>query len=62
MPASPCLNLCEMDTDTGFCRGCLRSLDEIVAWAAMDDGARERVLAAVARRRQDAAAAMAREA
>lgn len=29
---SPCINLCEMDPASGFCRGCMRTLEEIVAW------------------------------
>ena len=29
---SPCVNVCQMDTRTGLCLGCLRTLDEIGAW------------------------------
>lgn len=29
---SPCVNVCQMDPQTGLCRGCLRTLDEIGAW------------------------------
>lgn len=29
---SPCINVCEMEAATGLCRGCMRTLDEIVAW------------------------------
>lgn len=34
---SPCINVCEMAPDTGLCRGCLRTMDEIVAWGAASD-------------------------
>jgi len=49
--ASPCISVCRLDADTGFCVGCLRTIDEIAAWGALDDDARRDVLAAVARRR-----------
>lgn len=29
---SPCVNVCQMDPQTGFCRGCLRTIDEIAGW------------------------------
>jgi len=51
MAASPCINVCQMDEQTGFCAGCYRSLDEIAAWARLDDGRQVDILAAVARRR-----------
>jgi predicted Fe-S protein YdhL (DUF1289 family) len=40
-----------MDASTGLCVGCLRTLDEIAAWGALDDEARRAVLQAIARRR-----------
>ncbi|RZL40233.1 MAG: DUF1289 domain-containing protein [Rubrivivax sp.] len=30
--ASPCIDVCEMDAATGWCRGCARSLQEIAGW------------------------------
>ena len=30
--ASPCVNVCQMDPQTGLCRGCLRTIDEIAGW------------------------------
>jgi predicted Fe-S protein YdhL (DUF1289 family) len=30
---SPCVNVCRMDEATGFCAGCLRTLDEIACWS-----------------------------
>lgn len=29
---SPCVNVCQMDSQTGLCLGCLRTLDEIADW------------------------------
>lgn len=36
---SPCTSVCRMSGDTGWCEGCFRTLDEIVAWSQLrDDG------------------------
>ena len=35
--ASPCTSVCRMDARTGWCEGCLRTLDEIAAWAKLGD-------------------------
>jgi hypothetical protein len=29
---SPCTSVCEMNNETGFCKGCYRTLDEIARW------------------------------
>lgn len=34
---SPCVSLCKMNRDSGLCEGCLRTLDEIIAWGKADD-------------------------
>lgn len=34
---SPCISVCRMDADTGWCEGCLRTLDEIANWSVMAD-------------------------
>jgi predicted Fe-S protein YdhL (DUF1289 family) len=52
MIASPCINICAMNPQTGLCAGCYRTIDEIAAWARLDDPGRLEVLAAVTRRRQ----------
>lgn len=48
---SPCVNVCRMDEATGWCEGCLRTIDEIAAWGALDDEARRGVLRALGERR-----------
>jgi len=40
-----------MHPDTGLCRGCWRTLDEIARWSAMSDAERSDVLARLASRR-----------
>lgn len=54
--ASPCNSVCRMDARTGWCEGCLRTLDEIGAWATLDDTEKRAVWDALAVRGQAAAA------
>jgi prolyl-tRNA editing enzyme YbaK/EbsC (Cys-tRNA(Pro) deacylase)/predicted Fe-S protein YdhL (DUF1289 family) len=37
---SPCVSVCRMDEAAGLCLGCLRSIDEIIAWSKADDAGR----------------------
>ena len=48
---SPCINVCVLDTATGYCTGCLRSLDEIAGWGTFSDAERRAVWDALAERR-----------
>jgi hypothetical protein len=34
---SPCIDVCRMNPDTGWCDGCLRTIDEIAGWSSFDD-------------------------
>lgn len=34
---SPCVGVCRMHPLSGWCEGCLRTLDEIGAWSTMTD-------------------------
>jgi predicted Fe-S protein YdhL (DUF1289 family) len=40
---SPCINICRMDDATGWCEGCLRTIDEIGAWSTYDDTMRRAI-------------------
>ena len=37
---SPCISVCRVDADSGWCDGCLRTLEEIAAWGGLDNAAR----------------------
>ena len=37
---SPCQSVCIMHPETGWCEGCMRTLDEIAAWSRMDNPAK----------------------
>jgi uncharacterized protein len=44
---SPCINVCRMDASTGWCEGCLRTIDEIAGWSSFDDAAKRAVWDAI---------------
>ncbi|WP_085483473.1 DUF1289 domain-containing protein [Paraburkholderia susongensis] len=44
---SPCINVCRMDASTGWCEGCLRTIDEIAGWSMFDDDAKRAVWDAI---------------
>lgn len=56
MIESPCTKLCTLDTRTGLCLGCGRTIEEIARWSAMSEAERARVLAELPGRRQQPAA------
>jgi predicted Fe-S protein YdhL (DUF1289 family) len=47
---SPCISLCDMDQQTGLCRGCLRTIDEIIAWGSASDELKRAVWVEIRRR------------
>ena len=49
--ASPCISICLMDDDSGWCTGCLRTLDEIACWSLLDDAEKRGVWLELGRRR-----------
>ena len=49
---SPCISLCEMAPDTGLCRGCLRTIDEIIAWSSAADDYKRAVWQEIRRREE----------
>jgi uncharacterized protein len=51
--ASPCINICRMDEESGLCVGCLRTLAEIAGWSRADDDVRRAILAAIEQRRAE---------
>ncbi|WP_417769669.1 DUF1289 domain-containing protein [Stappia sp.] len=41
---SPCIRTCRIDTKSGLCVGCLRTLDEIAGWAGFANGQRRAII------------------
>ncbi len=48
---SPCINICRMDEASGWCEGCLRTLDEIACWSLLDDAEKATVVHNLEQRR-----------
>lgn len=49
--ASPCISVCRMHEPTGWCEGCLRTLDEIAFWSVLDEDDKRAVRVELDRRR-----------
>jgi uncharacterized protein len=49
--ASPCVSVCVMDGPSGWCTGCLRTLDEIGVWSLLDDAEKRAVWLQLSQRR-----------
>ena len=47
---SPCINVCRMVPATGLCEGCMRTIDEIVAWGSASDEQKRAIWAELRRR------------
>ena len=50
--ASPCINVCVIDECTGFCAGCLRTLDEIADWSIHSNAIKREIMDKVKARRE----------
>ena len=44
MVLSPCVGVCTMDEDSGFCQGCFRTLEEMQQWWDMDNATKSAVI------------------
>ena len=49
---SPCTDVCRIDPTSGWCEGCLRTIDEIAAWGSLDNDAKRAVWKRLPVRRQ----------
>jgi predicted Fe-S protein YdhL (DUF1289 family) len=49
---SPCNKVCLIDEQTGLCRGCYRTLEEIGRWGSMSDAQREAILPLLDKRKE----------
>ena len=48
---SPCINICVIDEETGFCAGCQRTIEEITGWADRNSTAKREILQKLTDRR-----------
>ncbi len=49
--ASPCIQVCVVDGESGLCLGCFRTLAEVAGWTRLTPQARSQVLADLPGRR-----------
>ena len=47
---SPCINVCAVDAQTGYCLGCGRTMGEIGGWVKLGTQGRAQVLAQLPKR------------
>jgi predicted Fe-S protein YdhL (DUF1289 family) len=47
---SPCISVCVMNPQTGWCDGCLRTIDEIVQWSGATDSDKQAIWIEIKRR------------
>jgi predicted Fe-S protein YdhL (DUF1289 family) len=48
--ATPCVKVCAVDGQSGFCLGCRRTLPEIAGWARLSDEERAAIMTALPHR------------
>ncbi len=51
-PASPCTGTCTLVPASALCRGCARTIEEIMAWPAASTAQKHAILGAVGQRLQ----------
>jgi predicted Fe-S protein YdhL (DUF1289 family) len=49
---SPCISVCRMEPQTGWCEGCLRTIDEIMQWSGAGEQRKREIWVEVKRRYQ----------
>jgi predicted Fe-S protein YdhL (DUF1289 family) len=49
--ATPCVQVCVIDNDSGLCLGCFRTLAEIGGWTRLSDAERAALIVALPARR-----------
>jgi len=49
---SPCINVCVINAETGYCLGCFRTIEEISNWTKLAAEDRARIIHQLERRRQ----------
>ena len=48
---SPCISICQMEETTGWCKGCQRTIDEIIDWGIAAEAKKRQIWLAIHERR-----------
>ena len=51
--ASPCVNVCYISREHGFCNGCFRTRDEISRWRDLDHYEQKKMIFELKKRRRN---------
>jgi len=54
---SPCIQICVVDTSSGLCSGCGRTLAEIASWSSLTPAERRKIMDRLPERKRAAAVA-----
>jgi uncharacterized protein len=49
---SPCINVCRMNPQTGWCEGCCRTIGEIAQWSSATNDVKRAIWAEIRRRQE----------
>ncbi|MBT4770706.1 MAG: DUF1289 domain-containing protein [Rhodospirillaceae bacterium] len=52
--SSPCINICQIDSETTYCTGCFRTIAEIKRWRDADEAERRAICASASERGEKA--------
>jgi uncharacterized protein len=55
---TPCIQICQIDTESGLCVGCGRTLDEIARWGRLSSSERRAIMRDLPERLRDNGLAM----
>ena len=47
MIESPCVDVCKIDYESGYCIGCNRTIEEITNWSSFNDSHKKKILTKV---------------
>ena len=47
MVKSPCIDVCKIDYESGYCIGCNRTIEEITNWSSFNDSQKKKILTKV---------------
>ena len=50
---SPCINICELDSASGICAGCHRTIDEITNWQKFNELEKRKIFKLIEIRKND---------
>lgn len=49
---SPCIKVCAVDGQTGFCLGCARTLKEVATWHRISEQERKEIISTLVERKK----------